>query len=60
MYKEILKKGSVLVLTFMVAMFLAGSILSFIPTDIKVFENETKVLKLPLKEVTISVLPKKS
>lgn len=60
MYKEILKKGSILILTFVVALFLvAGGILSFIPNDIKVFENETKILKLPLKEVTISVLPEK-
>ena len=58
MYKEIIKKGSYLVLTFMVAALLAGgSLLSFIPSDIKIFTNETKILKLPLKEVTISVLP---
>ncbi|MDD2190140.1 MAG: SpoIVB peptidase [Eubacteriales bacterium] len=60
MYKEILKKGSVLVLTFMVAVLLSvGSVLSFIPTDIKIFANETKIIKLPLKEVTISVVPEK-
>jgi stage IV sporulation protein B len=60
MYKNMLKKGSFLVLTFMVALLLvAASILSFIPNDIKIFANETKVLKLPLKEVTISVLPEK-
>ena len=60
MYKEILKKGSILILTFMVALFLAASsILSFIPNDIKIFANETKVLKLPLKEVTIRVMPEK-
>jgi stage IV sporulation protein B len=60
MYKEVVKKGSYLVLTFMVAALLAGgSLLSFIPSDIKIFSNETKVLQLPLKEVTISVLPER-
>lgn len=58
--KEIFKKGSYLVLTFVVAAFLAGGgLLSTIPSDIKIFANETKVLKLPLKDVTISVLPEK-
>lgn len=60
MYKDVLKKGSYLILTFMVATLVAaGSLLSFIPSDIKIFANETKVLQLPLKEVTISVLPEK-
>lgn len=60
MYKDVLKKGSYLILTFMVAALLAGaSLLSFIPNDIKIFANETKILKLPLKEVTISVLPER-
>ena len=60
MYKDVLKKGSYLILTFMVAVLLVGgSLLSFIPNDIKIFANETKVLKLPLKEVTISVLPER-
>ncbi|MEL7656478.1 MAG: SpoIVB peptidase [Bacillota bacterium] len=60
MYKDVLKKGSYLILTFMVALLLAGgSLLSVIPNDIKIFANETKVLKLPLKEVTISVLPER-
>ena len=60
MYKEVLKKGSYLILTFIVASFLAvGSFISCIPSDIKIFANETKVLKLPLKEVTISVLPER-
>ena len=60
MYKDVLKKGSYLVLTFMVAALLVGgSLLSFIPSDIKLFANETKVFNLPLKEVTISVLPER-
>ncbi len=60
MYKDVLKKGSYLILTFIVASFLAvGSFLSYIPNDIKIFANETKVLRLPLKEVTISVLPER-
>lgn len=60
MYKDAIKKGSYLILTFMVAVLLAvGSMLSFIPSDIKIFANETKTLKLPLKEVTISVLPER-
>ncbi len=60
MYKEVLKKGSYLFLTFIVAVFLVvGSFLSFIPSNIKIFANETKILKLPLKEVTISVLPER-
>lgn len=60
MYKEVLKKGSYLVLTFIVASFMAvGSFVTYIPSDIKIFANETKVLKLPLKEVTISVLPER-
>lgn len=60
MYKEVIKKGSYLILTFIVASFMAvGSFLTYIPSDIKIFANETKVLKLPLKEVTISVLPEK-
>lgn len=60
MYKEILKKGSYLVLTFIVASFMTfGSFLSLIPSDIKIFANETKIIKLPLKEVTISVLPER-
>jgi len=60
MYKEVLKKGSYLILTFIVASFMAvGGFLSYIPNDIKIFANETKVLKLPLKEVTISVLPER-
>lgn len=60
MYKEVLKKGSYLILTFIVASFLAlGSFLTYIPNDIKIFANETKIIKLPLKEVTISVLPEK-
>lgn len=60
MYKEVLKKGSYLILTFIVASFMAvGSFMSYIPNDIKIFADETKILKLPLKEVTISVLPEK-
>lgn len=60
MYKEVLKKGSYLILTFVVASFMAvGGFLSYIPNDIKIFSNETKILKLPLKEVTISVLPER-
>ena len=60
MYKEVLKKGSYLILTFIVALFMAfGSFVSFIPNDIKIFANETKIIKLPLKEVTISVLPER-
>ena len=60
MYKEILKKGALLSLTFLIASFLAiGSFVSYIPNDIKIFANETKIIKLPLKEVTISVLPEK-
>ncbi len=60
MYKEVLKKGSYLILTFIVAVFLSiGGFLSYIPNDIKIFTNETKILKLPLKDVTISVLPER-
>jgi stage IV sporulation protein B len=60
MNREILKKGSFMILAFIVALFMAvGSFLSFIPSDIKIFANETKILKLPLKEVTISVLPER-
>ncbi len=36
-----------------------GGFLSYIPNDIKIFTNETKILKLPLKDVTISVLPER-
>ena len=60
MYKEVLKKGSYLILTFIIALFFAvGGYLSYIPDNIKIFTNETKVLRLPLKEVTISVLPER-
>lgn len=60
MYKEVLKKGSYLILTFIVASFMTvGGFLSYIPSDIKIFADETKILKLPLKEVTISVLPER-
>lgn len=60
MYKEVLKKGSYLILTFIVASFMVlGSFLTYIPSDIKIFANETKTIKLPLKEVTISVLPER-
>ncbi len=61
MYKEVLKKGSYLVLTFIVASFMAvGGFLTYIPSDIKIFADETKVLRLPLKEVTITVLPERT
>ena len=60
MNKGIIKKGSYLVLTFIVAAFLAGGgLLSTIPSDIKIYSNETKVLNLPLKDITISVIPEK-
>lgn len=60
MYKGVLKKGFYLILTFIVALFLAfGSFIAYIPSDIKIFADETKVIKLPLKEVTISVLPER-
>lgn len=61
MKKNILKKGSYLILTFIVAVFLAGGgLLSTIPSEIKIFSNETKVLNLPLKDVIISVIPEKT
>jgi stage IV sporulation protein B len=60
MNRKILKKGAYLLLTILVASFLSiGSFLAYIPNDIKIFANETKILKLPLKEVTISVLPER-
>ncbi|MBR0596574.1 SpoIVB peptidase [Sinanaerobacter chloroacetimidivorans] len=60
MNKGIIKKGSYLVLTFVVAAFLAGGgLLSTIPSDINIFTNETKVINLPFKDVTINVIPEK-
>lgn len=56
--KKIIKKAVYLVLTFVIALFLAGGgLISAIPSDIQIFSNETKVINLPLKEVTISVVP---
>lgn len=60
MNKSLLKKGSYIILTFIVAVFLAGGgLLSTIPNEIKIFTNETKVLNLPLKDVIIRVIPEK-
>lgn len=60
MNKNLLKKLSFTGLTLVIAVFLAGGgLLSAIPNTIEIFENETKVINLPLKEVTISVLPEK-
>lgn len=60
MITELLKRGSYLILTFTVAAFLSfGGLLSAIPSDIQIYANETKVLNLPLKDVTISVLPER-
>lgn len=60
-HNRIIKNGAYLLLTFIVALFLAGgSLLAAIPSDIKIFANETKVFKLPLKEVTITVIPEKT
>lgn len=60
MNKRIFQKGSYLILTFVVAAFLVGGgLLSSIPSEIKIFANETKILNLPLKDVTISVIPEK-
>ena len=60
MKNDSLKKGSYLFLAFLVAVFLSfGGLLSAIPSNIQIYANETKVLNLPLKDVTISVLPEK-
>jgi stage IV sporulation protein B len=60
MNTKLLKKGSYLILTFAVATFLSfGGLLAAIPSDIHIYANETKVINLPLKDVTISVLPEK-
>lgn len=58
--KNGMKKGFYLFLTFVTGIFLAGAgLISAIPSDIKIFPNETRTINLPLKEVTISVLPEK-
>ena len=50
-----------MVLTFIVAVLLAGGgLLSTIPSNINIFADETKVINLPLKDVTINVLPERT
>lgn len=60
MIKGVLKKGSYLILTFVMAAFLAGGgLLSVIPNDITIFSDQTKVINIPFKDITISVMPEK-
>lgn len=57
-YKAIIKIPSILLLLLSVLVFaFTGLIFSSIPGQISIFADETKVINLPLKEVTIKVLP---
>lgn len=52
------KRSATILVTFAAALLLVGSATLYsIPSDIQIFSDETKVLKLPWKEVTIHVVP---
>ena len=60
MNKIAIKKGAALALTFIIsALLVGGGLLSAIPSNINIFSDETKIINLPLKDVTISVLPER-
>ena len=59
MWKQLwFKRSATILVTFAAALLLVGSATLYsIPSDIQIFSDETKVLKLPWKEVTIRVVP---
>ncbi|WP_130863733.1 SpoIVB peptidase [Bacilliculturomica massiliensis] len=61
MNKAVVKKSCLFLLSLIACTALvSGAVLWQIPSEIKVFTNETKVLSLPLKDITVSVLPQKT
>ncbi|GAB1475334.1 SpoIVB peptidase [Bacillota bacterium] len=57
-YKAIMKIPSMILLLFSLTLLaFTGMVFNSIPGEISIFADETKVINLPLKEVTINVLP---
>lgn len=61
MNKAMFKKSCFFALSLMLSTaVLSGALLWQLPSEIKVFSNETKIFNLPLKDIKVSVLPQKT